>query len=198
MKDEIKKLDDMILFLKSFMDSIYKSYGTLSREVVFSAMVIKKTIDILETAKFTLKNYIISVQISLMRLLCDNAIAIESVNELGLEKVMDMINNNIQVNTVMVDEEQNMSDGYLKRKVSERYRGFDRLYRFASSGVHFSKTAIGGAFYEDKDGKIVMNVDCGNKELKKEIIENNGRLITLSKVIVDMLKNIVTTKKKKK
>ena len=105
-----------------------------------------------------------------------------------------MMNNNQKVNTIMIDEEQNMSDGYLKRKVSESYPGFDKLYKFACEGVHFSKQAIGGAFKEDKNGKLQMNMNPGNKELKDELLMNNKSMITLCKVIIDMLKKIVKIK----
>ena len=184
----------MIELLKNVMSKIYDKYKDLSREVVFSAMIIKKTIDILAMSKHALKDSIITVQISLLRLLCDNCLAMQSVFELDLKTVMDMMNNNQKVNTIMIDEEQNMSDGYLKRKVSENYPGFDKLYKFACEGVHFSKQAIGGAFKEDKNGKIQMNMNPGNKELKDEIIMNNKSMITLCKVIIDMLKKIVKIK----
>ncbi len=191
MNEEVKKLDDMILYLEDFMSKIYDKYNELSREVVFSAMLIKKTIDILAMAKHALKDYIITVQISLLRLLCDNCLAIQSVYELDLKTVMDMMNNNQKVNTVMIDEEQNLSDGYLKRKVSEKYSGFDKLYRFACEGVHFSKQALGGAFKEDKNGKLKMNITPGNKELKEELLMNNKSMITLCKVMIDMLKGLL-------
>ena len=194
MNEEVKKIDDMIELLKNVMGKIYDKYKDLSREVVFSAMIIKKTIDILAMSKHALKDSIITVQISLLRLLCDNCLAMQSVFELDLKTVMDMMNNNQKVNTIMIDEEQNMSDGYLKRKVSENYPGFDKLYKFACEGVHFSKQAIGGAFKEDKNGKIQMNMNPGNKELKDEIIMNNKSMITLCKVIIDMLKKIVKIK----
>ena len=191
MNEEVKKLDEMILSLEDFMNRIYDRYNELSREVVFSAMIIKKTIDILSISKHALKESIITVQISLLRLLCDNCLAIQSVYELDLKTVMDMMNNNQKVNTVMVDDEQNMSDGYLKRKVSEKYNGFDKLYRFACEGDHFSKQALGGAFVEGKDGKLKMNMKPGNKELKEEVIMNNKSMITLCKVIIDMLKGLI-------
>lgn len=191
MNEEIKKLDEMIAILEEFMSKIYDKYNELSREVVFSAMIIKKTIDILAISKHAIKDSIITVQISLLRLLCDNCLAIQSVYELDLKTVMDMMNNNQKVNTVMIDSEQNLSDGYLKRKVSEKYNGFDKLYRFACEGVHFSKQALGGAFIETKTGKLKMNMKPGNKELKDEIIMNNKSMITLCKVIMDMLKGLM-------
>ena len=89
----------------------------------------------------------------------------------------------------MVDEEQNMSDGYLKRLVSKTYPGFDRLYNFACEGIHFSKQALGSAFSEE-NGKISMNIKVGNKELKSELIYNNSQMIVLCKVIMDMLKRV--------
>ena len=192
MKEEIEKLDEMIKTFQDMMKSIYYMYKNdkLAREVVLSAMIIKKTIDILAVSKYAVKNYIVTVQISLLRLLCDNCLALESVNELGIIKYMDMINNNEQVNQIMITEEQNMSDGYLKRKVSENYKGFDRVYKFACEGVHFSKQAIGGAFTETDDG-IALNIEPGNKELKDTIKSNNNCMITVCKVIIDMLKGIV-------
>lgn len=136
-----------------------------------------------------MKNYIISVQISLLRLLCDNCLAIQSALELGLKEFMDLITTNQKVSNIMIDEEQNMSDGYLKRLVSKTYPGFDRLYNFACEGVHFSKQALGSAFSEDK-GKVSMHIQVGNKEMKSEMVNNNSQLITLCKVIMDMLKRV--------
>lgn len=189
MKEETEKLEAMQKQLQEFMDRIYARHGSLTREVVFAGMIIKKTMDILSVSAWALKNYIISVQISLLRLLCDNCLAIQSALELGLKQVIDLITNNQKVSAVMVDEEQNMSDGYLKRLVSKTYPGFDRLYNFACEGVHFSKQALGSAFSEE-NGKISMNIKVGNKELKSELIYNNSQMIVLCKVIMDMLKRV--------
>lgn len=189
MKEETEKLEAMQKQLQEFMDRIYARHGSLTREVVFAGMIIKKTMDILSVSAYALKNYIISVQISLLRLLCDNCLAIQSALELGLKQVIDLITNNQKVSAVMVDEEQNMSDGYLKRLVSKTYPGFDRLYNFACEGVHFSKQALGSAFSEE-NGKISMNIKVGNKELKSELIYNNSQMIVLCKVIMDMLKRV--------
>ncbi len=193
MKEEVTKLDEMIKTFQDMLKAIYYMYGNDSkaREVVLSAMIIKKTIDILSVSKYAVKSYIITVQISLLRLLCDNCLALESVYELGIVKVTDMIMNNEQVNQIMIDDEQNMSDGYLKRKVADKYPGFDKVYRFACEGVHFSKQALGGAFSADKDGNLVLNTEPGNKDLKENIKSNNNSMITVCKVIIDMLKGIV-------
>jgi len=195
MRMEIQKLDEMHKELQRFMDSVYLRHKSLSREVVFAGMIIKKTMDILSTASYTLKNNIISVQISLLRLLCDNCLAIQSAIELGLKEVIDLITTNQKVSNVMVDEEQNMSDGYLKRLVSKSYPGFDKLYNFACEGVHFSKQALGSAFSE-KNGEISMNIEVGNKELKKDVIYNNTQMLTLCKVIMAMLKRVCIDKEK--
>lgn len=189
MTNEIKKIEQMQKDLQKFMDNVYLKHNSLNREVVFCGMIIKKTMDILSVSSYALKNYIISVQISLMRLLCDNCIAIQSAIELGLKEVIDLMNNNQKVNTIMIDEEQNMSDGYLKKIVSKSYPGFDKLYNFACEGVHFSKQALGSAFYEE-NGKISMNIVVGNKKMKEEIIYNNSQMLVLCRVIVDMLKKI--------
>jgi len=193
MKLEIEKLESMNKELQKFMDKVYLHHKSITREVVFAGMIIKKTMDILSTASYTLKNNIISVQISLLRLLCDNCLAIQSAIELGLKEVIDLITNNQKVSNIMVDEEQNMSDGYLKRLVSKSYPGFDRLYNFACEGVHFSKQALGSAFSEE-NGKISMNIKVGNKELKNDIIYNNSQMITLCKVIMAMLKRVCIDK----
>lgn len=190
MKEEIKKLNDMEKLLKDFVGVVVKKYNNLSREVVFSGMVVKKAIDILAMSEYALKNSIISVQISLLRLMCDNCLAVEAAQELGLVKMMELINTNQRVSAIMLDEEQNMSDGYLKRRVSERYSGFDRLYRFACDGVHFSKQAMAGAFYKDNDGLINININIGNPELRDELVTNNNSMITLCKVLLDMLKKL--------
>lgn len=193
MRAEIEKLESMHKELQKFMDNVYLHHKSFTREVVFAGMIIKKTMDILSTASYTLKNNIISVQISLLRLLCDNCLAIQSAIELGLKEVIDLITNNQKVSNIMVDEEQNMSDGYLKRLVSKTYPGFDKLYNFACEGVHFSKQALGSAFNEE-NGKISMNIKVGNKELKDEIIYNNSQMIILCKVIMAMLKRVCIDK----
>lgn len=189
MNEEIEKLDKMHDELQSFMKQVYSKYRALSREIVFTGMIIKKTMDILSVSKYAVENYVISVQISLLRLLCDNCLAIQAAEELGLNKLIDLIQNNQKISSVMIDEAQNMSDGYLKRLVAKRYNGFDRLYNFACEGVHFSKQALGSAFL-DANGKVSMNISVGNKELKDEIIYNNDQMIVLCRVIIDMLKHI--------
>ena len=191
MNEEIKKLEDMMQQMQSFMDALVKYYkNTLTREVVFAGMIIKKSLDILDSLEYALRKYNITVQISLLRLLCDNCLAIQSVIELGLKLVMDMIQNNERVNNYMVSEEQNMSDGYLKRLVDDTYPGFGRVYKFACDSVHFSKHAMATTFLKDKDGNITPHVDVGNKELKDALIANNGSIITVSKIILDMLKKV--------
>ena len=95
MNEEIKRLEDMMQQMQSFMDALVKYYkNTLTREVVFAGMIIKKSLDILDSLEYALRKYNITVQISLLRLLCDNCLAIQSVIELGIIKVMDLINNN--------------------------------------------------------------------------------------------------------
>lgn len=190
MKEEIEKLDEMINQLQNFTDYVFNSYKSLTREVVLTGMIVKKTMDILDTAKYTLKNYIISTQISLLRLLCDNCLALQSVREIGIEKYLNMLTNHVKVNTIMIDDEQNMSDGYLKKLVAQSYFGFDRLYNFACEGVHFSSQALSSAFSQNADGTISSHICVGNKELKTEMISNNAQMITLCKVIMDMLKKI--------
>lgn len=190
MDSGLEKLTEMKSTLQNYMNYIYSKYNSLTREVVFSGMVLKKTIDIVSVAEYTYKNKIITVQISLLRLLCDNCLAIQSALELGLPMLMNVINENQRVNNLMIDEEQNMSDGYLKKLVSKSYPGFDKLYRFASEGVHFSKQAMSGAFNKNDDGSINLNIKVGNPELKNELESNNNSMITLCKVIIDMLKRL--------
>ena len=171
------------------MDLIYRKHNSANKQVIFAAMIIKKANDILNTAIHTLKGYVISVQISLLRLMCDNCLAIQSAMELGLDKYIEMIDSNQKINTIMVDEEQAMTDGYLKRLVAKTYKGFDRLYNFACEGVHFSKQALTSTIIKEND-TLKLNIKPGNKELKKELISNNGQMITLCKVIKDMLMKI--------
>jgi len=191
MDEEIKKLNQMKDTFIAFMESLLKYYkNALTREVVFAGMIIKKTLDILDAAEAAIKKYNITVQISLLRLLCDNCIAIQSVKELDLKTVMDMIQNNERVNTIMIDEEQNMSDGYLKRKVAIDYPGFDKVYKFACDSVHFSKQAMASSFIKDKDGNILPHFEVGNKEMKNIILQNNNSMVTVSKIILDMLKDV--------
>lgn len=189
MKEEIKKLELIQEDFEHFIDLIYKKHKSANREVIFAAMIIKKTNDILSSAIHTLKNYVISVQISLLRLMCDNCLAIQSAMELGLNKYIEMIDSNQKINTVMIDEEQAMTDGYLKRLVAKTYKGFDKLYNFACESVHFSKQALTNTVIKENE-ILKLNVKPGNKELKKEIISNNAQMITLCKVIKDMLKRI--------
>lgn len=196
MDEELKKIGQMKETFISFMETLLKYYkNTLTREVVFAGMIIKKTLDILDASEAAIKKYNITVQISLLRLLCDNCLAIQSVKELGLKTVMDMIQNNERVNNVMVDEEQNMSDGYLKRKVAVDYPGFDKVYKFACDSVHFSKQAMASSFIKDKDGNVLPHFEVGNKEMKNTIYQNNNSMITVSKIILDMLKNVCVERK---
>lgn len=198
MNEEVKKLEEMKEKINSFMDALAKYYkNNLTREVVFAGMILKKTLDILDSSENALKKYNITVQISLLRLLCDNCLAIQSVKELGLKTVMDMIQNNERVNNYMVSEEQNMSDGYLKRLVDETYPGFGKVYRFACDSVHFSKQAMATTFVKDSNGNVTPHVEVGNKELKESLISNNGSVITVSKIIIDMLKSVCLDKTKK-
>lgn len=189
MKEEIKKLEIIQDDFEHFMDLIYRKHNSANKQVIFAAMIIKKANDILNTAIHTLKGYVISVQISLLRLMCDNCLAIQSAMELGLDKYIEMIDSNQKINTIMVDEEQAMTDGYLKRLVAKTYKGFDKLYNFACEGVHFSKQALGSAFLEE-NGKISMNIKVGNKKMEKDLIYNNSQMLVLCRVIVDMLKRI--------
>ena len=195
MIEELKKIDDMKQKFISFVEALLKvNKNNLTREVVFAGMITKKTLDILDASSDALKKYNITVQISLLRLLCDNCLAIESAKELSLKTVMDMIQNNERVNNVMIDEEQNMSDGYLKRKVAIDYPGFDKVYKFACDSVHFSKQAMASSFIKDSNGKVKPHFEVGNKEMKNIIIQNNNSLITVSKIILDMLKSVCVEK----
>lgn len=189
MKEEIKKLEIIQNDFEHFMDLIYRKHDSANKQVIFAAMIIKKANDILNTAIHTLKGYVISVQISLLRLMCDNCLAIQSAMELGLDKYIEMIDSNQKINTIMVDEEQAMTDGYLKRLVAKTYKGFDKLYNFACEGVHFSKQALTSTIIKE-NGTLKLNIKPGNKDLKKELISNNGQMITLCKVIKDMLMKI--------
>ena len=188
MIEELKKIEEMKNKFISFSEFILKENNNhLTKEVVFAGMIIKKTIDILDASCDALKKYNVNVHISLLRLLCDNCLAIQSVKELSVETVMDMIQNNERVNNVKIDEEQNMSDGYLKKKVSMTYPGFDKVYKFACDSVHFSKQAMTSSFITEKDGKYKPHFEVGNKEMKDVIFQNNNSLIKVSKIILDML-----------
>lgn len=195
MEEEVKKITDMKEAFDSFMNSIYKYHkNSLTREVVFAGMIIKKALDIIDAAIYSIKKYNITVQISLLRLLCDNCLAIQSAKELGLKALMDMIQNNERVNNIMIDEEQNMSDGYLKKLVAKDYPGFDRVYKFACDSVHFSKQAMASSFVKDKNGNVTPHIEVGNKELKDAIVQNNNAMITVCKIILDMLKGVCIKK----
>lgn len=181
--------EDVKLLINNYMRSLRKKYKTNSNEVIFSAMIIKKTIDILDVIEYTTKKNIITVQISLLRLLCDNAIAIEACNYLGLDEYMKMMLQNQKPSDIMIDEEQNLSDGLLKRRVSEKYVGFAKVYNFASSGVHMSKQTLRGIIRNDGD-KPELSIEVGNPNLKEEIKINNNSAQILVKVILDMLKKL--------
>ena len=189
MNDEELKLDAVAKELKDLMKYIYSVHKSLTKvEVAFSAMIIKKAIDIIDTAKYALKKYNITIQISLLRLLCDNCLAIEAAKEIGLSNYVEMVNNGQRVSDIIVDEdtEQNMSDGYLKKNVAKEYKGFDKLYNFACESVHFSKQAMANVFVKE-DNKIKINIEPGNKNQKEVIIKNNSQMIILCKVIKNML-----------
>lgn len=189
MNEEEEKLNIVSKELKDLMKYIYSIHKSVTNvEVAFSAMIIKKALDIIDTAKYALKKYNITIQISLLRLLCDNCLAIEAAKEVGLSKYVDMVNNGERVSDIIVDEatEQNMSDGYLKKNVAKNYKGFDKLYNFACESVHFSKQAMANAFIKEDD-KVKINIEVGNKNQKDVIIKNNSQMIILCKVIKDML-----------
>ncbi len=193
--DEIKKIVEMKSVMQDYMVATYNKYQCRSKEVVFTGMIIKKSIDIISVAEYAFKNNIITVQISLLRLLCDNCLAIESAHLLGLDKFMELIMANQRPNQVIINEEteETMSDGYLKRMVAEDYPGFDRVYKFACEGVHFSKQTIKGTFGDSVNGTFditSINFKPGNPELKEELVQNNKSMITICKIIIDMLKRL--------
>lgn len=193
--DEIKKIVEMKSVMQDYMVATYNKYQCRSKEVVFTGMIIKKSIDIISVAEYAFKNNIITVQISLLRLLCDNCLAIESAYLLGLDKFMELIMANQRPNQVIINEEteETMSDGYLKRMVAEDYPGFDRVYKFACEGVHFSKQTIKGTFGDSVNGAFditSINFKPGNPELKEELVQNNKSMITICKIIIDMLKRL--------
>lgn len=194
-EEELKKLADIKKVMQDFMIAIYNKYQCRSKEVVFTGMIIKKSIDILSVSESAFKSNIITVQISLLRLLCDNCLAIESAKLLGLDKFMDLIMANQRPNSVIINEEteETMSDGYLKRMVAEEYPGFDKVYKFACEGVHFSKQTIKGTFGSSVSGDFSIasiNFKPGNPELKEELVQNNKSMITICKIIIDMLKHL--------
>ncbi len=189
MTEELEKLNnasDELVALMKYIFSVHKSVTKV--EVAFSAMIIKKAIDIIDTAKYALKKYNITIQISLLRLLCDNCLAIEAAKEIGLSRYVEMVNNGERVSDIIVDPEteQNMSDGYLKKNVAKEYKGFDKLYNFACESVHFSKQAMANAFTKNED-KVKINIEVGNKNQKDIIVKNNAQMIVLCKVIKNML-----------
>ena len=190
MKEDIEKLDKLICDMQMLMKYIYKEIKEFDIRVMFSAMIIKKTIDNLTCAKYVLRNSIATVQISLLRLLCDNCLAIESAKELGLERMMELIKNNEQVNQIMIDDEQNMSDGYLKRQVSLRFPKFDKIYRFACEGVHFSQQALSFAFEKTENG-AKLNMNPGNKDMKETMLSVNNNIVIVTNIIGSMLKEVV-------
>lgn len=193
--EELKKLTEIKTVMQDYMVAVYNTYQCRSKEVVFTGMIIKKSIDILSVAEYAYKNNIITVQISLLRLLCDNCLAIESGILLGLDKLMEIIMTNQRVNQIIINEEteETMNDGYLKRMVAEDYPGFDKVYKFACEGVHFSKQTIKGTFKENINNKFdisCINMKPGNPELKEELAKNNKAMITIAKIIIDMLKRV--------
>ena len=103
--EELKRISEIKTAMQDFMVAVYNMYQCRSKEVVFTGMIIKKSIDILSVSEYAFKNNIITVQISLLRLLCDNCLAIESAKLLGLDKFMELIMNNQRPNQVIIDEE---------------------------------------------------------------------------------------------
>ncbi len=175
----------------SYFDHIKNKYNAMSKETLFAGMIIKKTIEYLETGAYVYRKKLINVQISLIRLLCDNCLAIESCNELGLQSVIDLIQNGEKVSSIMLDEEQNMSDGYLKRKVADKYKGFDRLYKFACDSVHFSTQTVKSVLEVDPNGRQSINVSVSSPELQEELKANYQSMLVLSKIILDMLTKLL-------
>ena len=193
MNEEIKNLDECIKDLEDLLNHIQNQYKSITnRRVVFSAMIIKKTKDILDAAKYSLKSYNMTIQISLLRLLCDNCLAIEAAKLIGVDEYVNMIDEGKRVADIIVDEEaeQNMSDNYLKKLVDKDYKGFGKLYNFACESVHFSKQALSNAYFTD-NGKVNLNLEVGNKKLKDIMLSNNKQMIVLSKVIKDMILKLV-------
>lgn len=181
--------DEVKVVMNNYMRILKRKYKLSSNEVIFSSMIIKKTIDILDVLEYVTKKNIITVQISLIRLLCDNALAIEACNYLSLDEYMNLIYQNQKPSDVMIDEENNLSDGMLKRRVAEKYPGFAKVYNFASSGVHLSKQALSGIIKDDGE-RQELEVVVGNANLKDEIKMNNNSVNTLVKVIIDMLRKL--------
>ena len=146
----------------SYFDHIKNKYNAMSKETLFAGMIIKKTIEYLETGAYVYRKKLINVQISLIRLLCDNCLAIESGILLGLDKLMELIMSNQRANQIIINEEteETMNDGYLKRMVAEDYPGFDKVYKFACEGVHFSKQTIKGTFKDNINDKF--DISCIN------------------------------------
>ena len=131
MTEEAEKLEQALNELKDLMKYIFSVHKSVTKvEVAFSAMIIKKAIDIIDTAKYALKKYNITIQISLLRLLCDNCLAIEAAKEIGLARYVEMVNNGERVSDIIVDPEteQNMSDGYLKKNVAKDYKAYQSPY----------------------------------------------------------------------
>jgi hypothetical protein len=197
MNEEIKKIDDIIKELEEVLNLVQKKYKSITnRRVVFSAMIIQKTKDILDAAKYAIKSYNLTIQISLLRLLCDNCLAIEASKLVGVDEYVNMIDEGKRVADIIVDEEaeQNMSDNYLKKLVDKDYKGFGKLYNFACASVHFSKQALSNAYF-NANGKINLNLEVGNKKLKNILYSNNKQMIVLSKVIKDMILKLVVIEK---
>ncbi len=211
----LEKIKEIKQEIKDFMPNNFKGYKDFSNiglNIYFSAAVIQKTIDIVDSFEYAYKNKILSVQTSLLRLLCDNCVFLMALypkdkGGIGLNDAYMYLQEGKQLNTYLVPDKldfdgkpQYMVDGYLKRLVDELYPGFAKIYNYASKSVHFSFDAIRrSAINLGKNGEIILvsNKDNkheisieGNEEkttVTKIVEENNEKMIVLCKIIFDLI-----------
>lgn len=192
--------EEQINNLKSFIEINIKNKGK-EPAVVFATLVVKKTIEILYTASYAYTNKLYDVLFSLIRMLQDNCLAIEAASELGFKSYMTYIGNNEPINTKTIppkyrDNNPNnpnnlMTDGHLRDMVGKRYKGFSNLYRATSRSIHFNGQSFNLIMRKNEDDKRELYFEIGNKgqDYKEQFQNAVNIIITLSKIIFDMLHN---------
>ena len=185
--------------LKTFTEINIRNMDNQDPALIFASMVTKKTIEILYTASYAYTNRLLDVLFSMIRLLQDNCLAIESAKELGFLTYIKCIQVNQPINLQTIPEKyrdnnpnnpQNlMTDGHVRDMIGKQYKGFINVYRFTSKSVHFNGQSFNLIMIPDEDGKRKLTFEIGNKEkfFEKNFIWAKSTIITLAKIIFDML-----------
>ena len=190
---------DQINDLKTFTEINIRNMDNQDPALIFAKMVTKKTIEILYTASYAYTNRLLDVLLSMIRLLQDNSLAIESAKELGFKTYIKCLIDNKPINLQPIPEKyitnnpnnpQNlMTDGHVRDMIGKQYKGFINVYRFTSKSVHFNGQSFNTILIPDEEGNKKLTFGIGNKEkyLEKNFIWSKATIETLAKIIFDML-----------